>query len=115
VNCCSRVPSNARNALQSAAGSGEAEALELCGNETETSDIWGFCGAGEKGLQANADTEERLAGCNVCLDCWEVTGCRETGKAVTEVADAWQDEFLCQRARLGSNSGIEGPGKDMQY
>jgi hypothetical protein len=89
VNCYSGVPSNTRNALRSAAGSGKAEALELYGNETETSDIWGFRGAGEKGLQANADTEERLAGCNVCPDCWEVTGRRETRKAVTEVADTW--------------------------
>ena len=56
--------------------------------EAETSDIRGFRGAGEKSLQANADTEERPAGCNMCLDCWEVTGCCETGKAVTEVADA---------------------------
>jgi hypothetical protein len=85
--------------------------MELCGNEAETSDIWGFSGAGEKGLQANADAEERLAGCNVCLDSWEVTGCRETGKAVTEMADAWQDKFLCRRARLGLNSGIEGQRK----
>jgi hypothetical protein len=69
--------------------------MELCRNDAETSDIRSFRGAGEKGLQANADTEERLAGCDVCLDCWKVTGCREAGKAVAEVADAWQDEFLC--------------------
>jgi hypothetical protein len=63
--------------------------MELCRNEAEASDIRGFRGAREKGLQANADTEERLAGCNVCPDCWEVTRRRETRKAVTEVADAW--------------------------
>lgn len=85
--------------------------MELCRNEAEASDIWGFRGAGEKSLQANADTEERLASRNVCLDCWEVTGCRETGKAVSEVADTWQDEFLYRRARLGLNSDIVGQGK----
>ena len=115
MNRCSGVPSNARNALRSAASTGKAKALELCRNEAETSDIWGFRGAGEKGLQANAYTEEWLASCNMRLDCWKVTGCRQTGKTVTEVADAWQDEFLCQRAWLGSNCATEGSGKDMRY
>lgn len=113
MNCCSGVPSNAWNALWPAAGSDGAEATELCRNEAETSDIRGFRRAGKKGLQANADTEERLAGCDVRLNCWEVTGCREAGKAVAEVADAWKDKFLCQRARLGLNGGMEGPGKDI--
>jgi hypothetical protein len=58
-------------------------------DEAETGDIWRFRRASKEGLQANADAEEGLAGCNVLLDCWKETRGRQTQEAVTEVTNAW--------------------------
>jgi hypothetical protein len=94
MDCRGGVPADAWHTLESTAGSGGAEAPEGTGDEAEASSVWGFDGAGEEGLQADADTEEGLASGDVCLDCGEEAGCGEAGQAMAEMADARKDEFL---------------------
>lgn len=94
MNYRSGVPTNAWHTLESVAGGGGAKALEGTRDEAKTSDIWGFGGAGEEGLQADADTEKGLASGYMFLDCGEKAGGSEAGEAVAEMADAWEDEFL---------------------
>lgn len=65
-------------------------------------------GAGEEGLKTDTNGKEGLPGIYVTFYGGEVTGGGELGHAVTEVADARQDEFLGV-----SEHGMIGRGEDL--
>lgn len=83
------VPADVGNRLR-----GVVEAREAAGDEAEAGRVWIFDGAGEEGLQANADAEEGLAGGDVSVDGRQVAARGELGETVAEVADAGEDQLL---------------------
>ena len=86
------------------------ESGENVGNDVEAGDRGILGRAGEKGLQANADAHEGLAGVNVGTNGGEEAGARELAETVAKVADSREDEFLARGVREREREGKQRLG-----